>query len=784
MPDTLRSTTATTPKAADIVHAAVAARTPERAAAVNDMVVLHLGARRERFVADRSNNLGLLTTPGEPDQKALEPTTNMHDTLLERFARERYGNLSLVKAKTPHEAVAECMGHLSRKEQAELARVDVFEADAPARQTKRVTIVYREKGCGIANSYIPESIFYAGSKHKNDFPWMSGAFGMGGTTCYPHTDYVVLVTRRRPEFLDEGEEDVISVAVAEWQQHSKGRGIYYLVDPATDLPLAVPAADVPDFEPGTHLAFVSYQTSGFHTGRNDRSSLEFLLNTRLWDPPLPVRLMNHVATGDHPKDHQGRRRLFQTPREDRRDLRTEMPFRLAGRTYRIPIDVHYFEAGPSADKGGMRNFVAQDHAVMLVANGQTHKHWTPRELKHRADRLPKLYDRLLVVAYLDEIPVEDRTGRLFTPDRVDLVKNDDANRLQDQIGALLNSYEPLRELNNELVRKALENRSEGRSTMKIAERIRTQLAFKGGFKLSGDKEGDGERPRKTWARAELWADPTTLEGPERVTVKPGTTKFLHYHVNAVDEFFASGRGRLDVVCDHPRIGEAELIAGTDLHRGIVRVSLLVPEDVEPGEATVLACVGDWMKSNGSPGDDLQWETKLKIVDPATTPERDPRDPPKRKTGGPAAGPLVALVRKRNDDFENWDGGTPGHVDNVEAEVLAKTVPEYKDLASQGSALVPTIYLNEDYTPLKKYEQWRARSVGTRGLDDARDRYAVAAGVGMLVLHEREVKRGRAGTVEPDADDLRAERQAVARAALAMMPDIDKLIREAELEPIE
>jgi hypothetical protein len=42
------------------------------------------------------------------------------------------------------------------------------------------------------------------------------------------------------------------------------------------------------------------------------------------------------------------------------------------------------------------------------------------------------------------------------------------------------------------------------------------------------------------------------------------------------------RGKLKIVYDHPRVGEAELVAGAELHRGLVRVSLRVLEDVEPG----------------------------------------------------------------------------------------------------------------------------------------------------------------------------------------------------------
>lgn len=777
-----REQSTSAPSRVEIVRAALGAHTADEAAAVNDMIALTFGGTRdERFVADRAQNLGLLTTPGEPDQKALEPITNMHDSLLELRARQVYGDLDRVAASTPREAVSELLGHLDGRGQAELARVDVFEAESPARRTKRVTIAYRDQGCGLTPEYIPESIFHAGSAHKDAYPWMSGAFGMGGTTCYPHTQSVVLVTRRHPHLLADGEPDVVAVAVAEWQQHAKGRGIYYLVDPDTKLPMTVPARDVPEFTPGAYLALVSYETKGLHTGRNDRNSLEFLINTRLWDAPLPVRLMNHVATGDHPKDHHGRRRLFVTPRADRLDMHAEMPFRLDGVTHRIPLDIHYFKAGPSSDRGGMRNFIAANHAVLFVANGQAHKHWTQTELKQRADRLPKLFDRMLVVAYLDEIPVAVRTGRLFTPDRVDLTKTEDANRLQDALAALLNSDEELRQINNDLVRTALENRSEGRSTLRIAERIKSQMAFKGGFRLGGGGGGEDEsgRPRKTWAQGDLWPDPTTLEGPGRLTVVPGKTRFAYFHINAQDDFFSSGRGRLELSCDHDRIGEAELVAGTELHHGLVRVSLLVPEDVDPGTATITARVTDWMKAAGGLGDDLRWDTQLEILDADADVERRKHQKPKRGGTGPAKGPLVALVWRGGDSFkDHWHGGVPGHVELVEASVLAE-LPDYIQLAHLGSELVPTIYLNEDYTPLKKYEQGRARTKSDSALDRSRDNYAVAAGVGLLLLHERDVKRLKRG--EPEPEDTIAERDAVARTALANATDMDRLALEVGLD---
>lgn len=264
-----QTTETATTTGASIVHAALQARTAAEAAQVNDMIQMLVGARHERFVGDTANNLGPLSTPGGYDHKALEPLTNMHDAVLERFARERFGDdLSLVPYKTPGDAAKALLGHLSREDQAKLARIDIYESDPPARRTKRVTIAYRDQGCAIPNGYVGSSIFRIGSRHKEAYLWQQGAFGMGATTTYPNTQAVVLVTRRPPALLEPGEEDVITVAVAEWQQHRKGRGIYYLVTESIDdnpqaPPLAVPTSDVPEFEAtsiGTARSFVTART--------------------------------------------------------------------------------------------------------------------------------------------------------------------------------------------------------------------------------------------------------------------------------------------------------------------------------------------------------------------------------------------------------------------------------------------------------------------------------------------------------------------------------------------
>lgn len=155
----MNSTTETkTATGAAIVRAALEARTVAEASQINDMITLHVGKRYERFIGDTANNLGPLTTRGNYDHKALEPLTNMHDAILERFACEKFGgDLSAVPYETPREAAAGLLGHPSREEQAALARVDIYESDPPTKESKRVTLAYRDRGCGIDNAYVSES---------------------------------------------------------------------------------------------------------------------------------------------------------------------------------------------------------------------------------------------------------------------------------------------------------------------------------------------------------------------------------------------------------------------------------------------------------------------------------------------------------------------------------------------------------------------------------------------------------------------------------------------------
>lgn len=770
-----------------IIEAAVAARSEQDAAAVQKLIAADIGARNQRPVGDRWNNLGHLTRPGSADHKLIELVTNAQDAVMELHAAKRFGSLDDVPFGNPHEAARALLGSMAWQAQAALVNIYFDAADGPPRKTGRLTPVVRDLGCGISPYYTTQSIFYLGARHKGKAPWQQGAFGLGGASTFRHCEAVVLVTRRHPDLLEDGEQNRITVAVCQWEFFDKGQGLFYLVtEPWADghnlaaEPWSAAAAEFPEFEPGTHLALIGYEPERIHSAAwGGEWAFERILNTRLFDPVVPVHVENRISEKAHPQNYRGLKRQFEeNPRPDRKQVGPEaMPFRLGGTTYHLPVSAYYFEPGPRADVGGKRNFVNPEHALMFTSNGQAHRHWTPLEFRHLTE-LKHIHDRVLVVVELDELPIADR-NRLVSPERQDFVDTDDARRLERSVVEFLNDWDELREFDRDVLRQAITGNRNGRPTINIARQIGRALQFKGGFRLNGTSGNNGgKKRRKKLAKAELYNDPTTIEGAGSLTIEQGATRMTRFHVNAKDAFLNTGRGTLLIACDHPEIGEREITVGP-LHNGFVRVSIAVPEDAQLGDFQIGASITDWEKASGGQGRELQWVTRLKVIKPIPEDERKRRQREQQRGDNNAnsAGELVGLAWKGENDFEDWHGGVPGHVDEVEASLLAEEHEDYAELAALGNRMIPTIFLNRDYTPLRRYETARAEQLTEGGVDRARDRYAVGVGLGLLLLDKQ--MKGMEIYVSPEVE--LAAKQAAAQATLVMMPQYDRLAREAGLD---
>ncbi len=766
-----------------IIEAALSARTLAEAEAVQDLIAAALGRRFERPIGDRVNNFGLISTGGSYDHKLIENITNMHDALLERNAARRFGQVDDVPYRSPREAAEALLGDVDHTELARQATVELCQAEGPSRSTKRITAVFRDEGCGIEPQDVARTIFALGSAHKSKAHWQQGAFGIGGAITFRNADAVVLVSRCAPEMSPS--QDRIVVAVALWVFSDKGKGLHYLVtsdwgegENIHATPWSAPAEDFPEFSPGTHLALVSYGTEHIHalTAHSDTPrSFERIVDTRLLRPVAPTRVVNHLIRDDHPRTYRGLSRRFEeNPRKDRREDEGLLPFRAGGKTYQLPIRFYYFESEPGSTKGQKANFVAAGHTLAFTSNGQVHHHWGASEFRD-ATGLMRLGDHILVVVETDPLPIKLRTD-FFTADRSGVRASAEALRMEQDVAGFLRDWDELKKINGELIEQSLRG-EDGRETINISRQISRAYALKmRGFGIGANgtdngSRGDGKGARK---KVDLYSDPTMLEGPEHLLAEQGKTKSIRYVLNATPTFFESGRGELSVVCTHPDIGSDEITIGS-LRDGRVRVMIAVPEDARLGRFDLVGGVYDWNRASGGLGSSLEWQTRLEVVD-----EIRAREPSNNGKGAKSGkhGPQVALFWRNGDEI-GLTPASPGKVEPIPASILAK-VPDYAELAALGDDPVLTIYLNNDYSPFKRYLAARQRDLTSAKVSHAQNRYAVDVGVAMLVL---EADRQRRHTRGESLDEalLDVAHDAAAQGALSILPYFDEIAKQAGIE---
>ena len=770
-----------------IIEQALDARTLEEATAVQELIASAIGGRHQRPLGDTWNNQGILTGSGASyDHKALEVVTNMQDAVLELAAIRAHGSKEDTPYKNPHDAATSLFAGRDRRSKAGLATVTIDRAGVGS-DKKRVTLVTRDLGCGMAATDVPRGIFRVGTRNKDGIDWQQGTFGLGGATTYRNAKAVVLVTRRHPDLLEPGQSDLITVAVVLWERQRTTINAYYLVtaewdedDPFTwagALPLSIPASDVPDFEPGTHLGLVAYDTAGFSRRSGDEKSFDTVLNTRLFRPVLPINYRNNLTRPDRDEVLDGlARRLQDNPSDLRAEGEDTLPFNHNSTTHHLPIRFHLF-AKPGA-RGQRRNFVAHGHALLITSNGQVHSHWTPQDFKLHT-KLNKLYDRILVEVQSDALPIEIRT-ELFTADRAQLVRSNVAMRLEKEIAAFLNESPELYAANKALIREAITGDNNDRPTIAIAEQIARAFKAKG-FSLGGvgnTRGRPGPKPPDPTPPEDLYNDPTHLEGPDRVEAVLGKVKGIHFKLNAKDGFI-SRRATPQITCEHPDIGPSEITVG-NLRKGGFRVAIAVPENADLGNYKLEIELDNWLKTSGGLGPRFEWTTKIEIVENFT-----PKSPPNRRGGtkqgksGTDKGGLVALIWKSDtDDGVDWTSATVGEIEIVSGKDLADKRAEYKDLA-KIDAEIPTIVLNRTYTPLKSYIQARAADLTDEGKERARERYAVGAGVALLVLDAETRKATEKTNKAPDEAAIDRARRAAARGVLSVLPAYDRLAKELE-----
>ncbi|MXZ84856.1 MAG: hypothetical protein F4Z02_04275 [Acidimicrobiia bacterium] len=770
-----------TQEAREVYEAALAVESPEQLDALWEMAARF--APYTRPVGDRWGNRGLFTAAGGNfDHKLTELITNMIDSVLLRRAVEELGagviepDQSAELFETPATAVGELFDPAASFSAGEQARVELRLA-GPDRKRER-TIIFHDLGIGMLPGDIANSLLRVGSSRKDGVLWLMGAFGRGGLTVLPNAHGWVVLTRSS---LDP--EAGVVLVIVRWERVGNRQtetALYQVVaswkeDGDSADPLVLPVSACPDFGSGTRLAVVGFRSEGIWASRlGDEKSLDTIVDTRLFEPPLPVYLTAPALEdrGDRVTQLRGLgRRLTANPRPDRVEGSEQLPFQYGERTFQLPVRFYLFAAG--GDAGTRRRFVARNHALLLNSNGQVHAHWTPAEFRHRTD-LNKLADRILVVLDTDPLPLELRTS-LFTADRTDLLRNPHAVRLEEELVSFLNDWDELEEANNEMIKDSIRSSNRGRSTVQLSERI-AKAAEARGWKAA--RIQDRKRRRRPPRPDALLDDPTELKGQDSKRLARGRTHGLSYSLNARDGFIPT-RAQCRVITDHLDIDPEEDVTIGELRKGRIRVSVAVPADAELTSKSFTLRVEEWLTMQGGLHVPLEATTQIEIVDEDDGGKPQPPKPP-RDRRKPAPAP-IATVWMSHESEEAWEANTPGDVERVPISTFAEVGDEYKDFAdAEGDGLL--IKLNEEFAPLKSYVSMRAQSIGDEGVARLKDRYALGLGVYMVVADERHRRLGESGE-PPDEELVGASLQAAAQGVLAMLPEFDALIAEAGLDGV-
>jgi hypothetical protein len=753
-------------------------------------LVRRFGARRTRYLGDNEANWSSVSGAVDPQAVVFERVTNIWDAIIEAEAQRQRD----FTCKTPQEAATRFLGvpaagiaEMSDGEQrhlAKLAAVQLLDSDDSVR---RPTIAFRDLGIGLTFEEMPDSILSLERSNKLRKPYLHGVFGKGGSVVCMFSEATIVITRRQPDLLAEGEEDRVAVAIVR-EDDAEDMGLpffRYLVSPETNLPYSVSASEV-DFEPGTMVMHVGYRAEkmGRETWQLENSIYAFA-ETLLFRPTLPYQLQD-ARSGEANKRKTRPAPSVLTGLGQRLDGLADGTAGLVEHSRPATLDVP--GVGPVdvrwwlfEDENNVRRRAARGHRVLFHAAGHAHHVWSKQRLKTLVPELRRVGERLVIEVDTSGVP-QKTLRRIFSSFREATLKSAEAAALEKAVSDWISEQPDLAEAEDKLTREAFQRAGGGVSQ---AFRRRLNQAFRG--RLHGLGGGTTRRGRSKRRRRrspeELYSEPTVWTGPSRILAVPGQRAALVMECNAVDGFVPD-RGEVTIEGD----GTFTTSIG-DLRHGRLQVAVEFPADEVLGLKRLQAKLS-YLKDAGGYAE-LGWPVEVELVE--KLPERKGNG--KGTRGRREKGEIAFLWQSANSE-DDWTGNIPGDLQFLAGDHLADADPgTYGDLRGE-TGRIPTVCLNRDFQDLAAYLRGAlSRGASDDAIEGRKERYALAVGSAVANLYqgeqeleskyrewEDEQRTGQSGEDEPPRPMTEEQRQRAleqaARGVVALLPDFDALLGEA------
>lgn len=587
-----------------------------------------------RAVGDREGNYGSINIGSDPGHAFVERVTNAIDAVIEReSARQlRPKKGKAVIPPSPREAVQAWFGvpggrvanleargkkgrpveGPSRQELADNVVVRILEGHG----RKTPTLEVRDRGIGLTARQIPRTILSLNEQNKIDKPYLAGAFGQGGSTALAFSPTgCLIVSRRQPDLLPEGEEDSIAVTFVRYNEldvtlNKNGR-YEYLTLPNGEVPSIRPTKAY-DFEPGSRVVHFHMEIPQYSQRLTQLTgSLWWLLQNALFDPVLPIwaeeRRREMLQSKDGGKDKEKDRRTIagnytrlmdgtnsdsdEPPTVEHYDS-VEIDLQSDG-----SVRVHYWvlRHRPNEKGSSIATYVDEHKPITFTFNGQSHGFEDRRFISDRLS-LPHLAKSLIIQVELDNITPGARRQILSTT-RDRLKATGLYQEIRERIAAVLHEDDDLDRLNRERKEHLLAKHSEADKAKmqerfaKLMERFKAGTDAKSGGKGQNNegREETGSGGREKLPPLKTREEPTFIRvanTQKPIPVRLDRHTLIRLESDAPDNYLTSHVHARIMMTSEPD-GVAVMESRTDFRGGRARLTVRPTDQAKSGKNATL-----------------------------------------------------------------------------------------------------------------------------------------------------------------------------------------------------
>lgn len=703
-------------------------------------------------LGDRENNFAAVHAGADAGDALLERITNGMDALIDREETVR----GISGLESPRRAAEVLFGipngrlvSLAGERRRELAqRLSVTLRDSG--EWRQPTAVVEDNGIGQHPNDFPRTVLSLNESNKVSRPEMIGAFGQGGSSTFAFAKYGIIISRRDPLLLQEGQQDEVGWTIVRFNPLNEDfrHGRYeYLVVPDGRGKFQIPRFS-PEVLPsekrnftGLQFIAVKYQLDRYHdVAFHAKGNLWFLLNVGLYDPiyPILIRDEREKAIKEDSKRAlngsvvSGNATRLAEDKRDKIEFSNTVSIQLGSEGTAM---LRYFVIAGTGDtkKDWERkaNYIPKEVGVTITLNGQ--RQGTMR--KEVFDRMGLLSIGQALVVQLDCDGLSKRAKwELFSATRDRITNSPIAARLEKEIRAAIGSDQQLRELEHERKQRVLASQSEAEAQkinkwLKDAingikrgtrEVFRKVISTNPEYHLLGDQPlldevVESSVPLFPPSETQLSnppAQPTTLHVLNPIVKVPvGGTGVVRLAIDAEDDFVSPepGGGRGQFTAKFTKGSELFGLTGySAMRRGVIRATIAAEKGVPAGESGRVIFVVT--RPEGMP---LLAEADVITVEPPQA-----RAKPAGSKQGPEQGPNVMWANR-----DLWLG-TLGQSDDVVAKIQ-------EDPAMQTT----TIYVYSEYPKLM--DRLARERVPQENIVHYQSKYVAAMALAAWLQHDQQ-----------------------------------------------